>query len=97
MNVAPNPAGATSLATIECDSNSYTIGEPITGSALGAHAVKHGLVEPAPIVSIVSEQGTRTGRQRFVHVKLTYGDSTDIPSRIEVGGSEMPVLKSELF
>jgi hypothetical protein len=25
------------------------------------------------------------------------GDSTDIPSRIEVGGSVMPVLKGELL
>src|ERR1700680_1607542 len=68
------PAWATSLATIEYDSNNYTIGATITGSALGAHAVKHGLVERAPTVSIVCEQGTRTGRQRVAHVKLTYSD-----------------------
>jgi len=35
------------------------------------------------------------GRQSFIHIELTYRESTDIPSRIEVGGSVMPVLKSE--
>ncbi|SRR5712692_2513885 len=73
--------------------------DPATGSAsgpLGAFAVKYGLVARAPKVSIVSEQGTKMGRQSFVHVELTYGDSTDIPSRIEVGGSVMPVLSGTL-
>ena len=49
----------------------------------------------APKVSLVSEQGTKMGRQSFIHIELTYRESTDIPSRIEVGGSVMPVLKSE--
>ena len=73
--------------------------DPATGSAsgpLGAFAVKYGLVERAPTVSLVSEQGTKMGRQSFVHIELTYEDSTDIPSRIEVGGSVVPVLKGEL-
>jgi hypothetical protein len=30
-------------------------------------------------------------------LKITRSDSTDIPSRIEVGGSVMPVLKGELL
>ncbi len=74
--------------------------DPATGSAsgpLGAYAVKYGLVKRAPTVSIVSEQGTKMGRQSFVHIELDYGESADIPSRIEVGGSVMPVLKGELL
>jgi trans-2,3-dihydro-3-hydroxyanthranilate isomerase len=75
--------------------------DPATGSAsgpLGGYAVKYGLIERAPKVSIVSEQGVKMGRQSFVHIELTYGDdATDIPSRIEVGGSVMPVLKGELL
>jgi trans-2,3-dihydro-3-hydroxyanthranilate isomerase len=74
--------------------------DPATGSAsgpLGAFAVKYALVHREPKVSLVSEQGTKMGRQSFIHIELTYGVSTDIPSRIEVGGSVMPVLKGELL
>ena len=74
--------------------------DPATGGAsgpLGGYAVKYGLVERAPKVSIVSEQGVKMGRQSFVHIELEYGESPDIPSRIEVGGSVMPVLKGELL
>jgi len=74
--------------------------DPATGSAsgpLGAYAVKYGLVKRAPTVSIVSEQGTKMGRQSFIHIELDFGESADIPSRIEVGGSVMPVLKGELL
>lgn len=70
-----------------------------TGSAsgpLGAFAVKYGLVKRAPKVRILSEQGTKMGRQSFIRIELAYDDSTDIPSRIEVGGSVMPVLKGTL-
>lgn len=73
--------------------------DPATGSAagpLGAFAVKYGLVERAKEVSIVTEQGTRMGRQSFVHIELSYGDSPDIPERIEVGGGVMPVLAGTL-
>jgi trans-2,3-dihydro-3-hydroxyanthranilate isomerase len=74
--------------------------DPATGSASGplvAFAVKYGLVKRAPKVSMISEQGTKMGRQSFVHIELEYGESPDIPSRIEVGGSVMPVLKGELL
>ena len=75
--------------------------DPATGSAsgpLGAFAVRYGLVERAPKVEIVSEQGTKMGRQSFVHIEIGYDDDdADIPSRIEVGGSVMPVLKGELL
>jgi trans-2,3-dihydro-3-hydroxyanthranilate isomerase len=73
--------------------------DPATGSAsgpLGAYAVKYGLLKRAPKLSIVSEQGTKMGRQSFVHIELDYTDATDIPSRIEVGGSVMPVLSGTL-
>jgi trans-2,3-dihydro-3-hydroxyanthranilate isomerase len=70
-----------------------------TGSAsgpLGAYAVRYGLVARAPEVSIVSEQGTKMERQSFLHISLTYDEEVEIPSRIEVGGSVMPVLSGTL-
>ena len=73
--------------------------DPATGSAsgpLGAFAVKYGIVPRAALVSIVSEQGTKMGRQSFVHIQLEYSDSGDVPSRIEVGGGVIPVLTAEL-
>ena len=73
--------------------------DPATGSAsgpLGAFAVKYGLVKRSASVSIVSEQGTKMGRQSFVHINLAYADDGDAPSRIEVGGSVVPTLKGEL-
>jgi trans-2,3-dihydro-3-hydroxyanthranilate isomerase len=73
--------------------------DPATGSAsgpLGAVAVRYGLVPRAPKVSIVSEQGTKMGRQSFVQIRLAYSKDGDIPERIEVGGSVMPVMTAEL-
>jgi trans-2,3-dihydro-3-hydroxyanthranilate isomerase len=73
--------------------------DPATGSAsgpLGAFAVKYGLVARAPRVSLISEQGTKMGRQAFIHIELTYGESPDIPEKIEVGGGVMPVVKGTL-
>ena len=76
------------------------IGEdPATGSAsgpLGAFAVRYGLIRRAPLVSIESEQGTKMGRQSFVHIELEYPAGGDTPSRIEVGGSVVPVMTAEL-
>jgi trans-2,3-dihydro-3-hydroxyanthranilate isomerase len=73
--------------------------DPATGAAsgpLGAFAVKYGLVPRAPKVSIVSEQGTRMGRQSFIRIELTYTEPGDIPTEISVGGSVMPVLSGTL-
>jgi trans-2,3-dihydro-3-hydroxyanthranilate isomerase len=73
--------------------------DPATGSAagpLGAFAVKYGLVKREEKVSIVTEQGTKMGRQAFIHIELEYGEPKDIPARIEVGGGVMPVLKGTL-
>jgi trans-2,3-dihydro-3-hydroxyanthranilate isomerase len=76
------------------------IGEdPATGSAsgpLGAFAVRYGVVPRATQVSIVSEQGTKMGRQSFVHILLAYPTGAELPSRIEVGGSVVPVMTAEL-
>ncbi|HVH64179.1 MAG TPA: PhzF family phenazine biosynthesis protein, partial [Candidatus Dormibacteraeota bacterium] len=73
--------------------------DPATGSAsgpLGPFAVRYGLIKRAPRLSIVSEQGTKMGRQSFIHIDLTYGESPDIPTKIEVGGTVMPVLSGTL-
>jgi trans-2,3-dihydro-3-hydroxyanthranilate isomerase len=76
------------------------IGEdPATGSAsgpLGAFAVRYGLVPRGAQVSIVSEQGTKMGRQSFVHMLVAYPTEEELPSRIEVGGSVVPVMTAEL-
>lgn len=73
--------------------------DPATGSAagpLGAFAVRYGLVQRAPRVSIVSEQGTKMGRQSFLHIELTYGEDREVPARIDVGGGVVPVLSGTL-
>jgi trans-2,3-dihydro-3-hydroxyanthranilate isomerase len=73
--------------------------DPATGSAagpLGAFAVRYGLVPRAPMVAITSEQGTKMGRQSFIHIELTYRGSEDVPERIEVGGSVRPVITGTL-
>jgi predicted PhzF superfamily epimerase YddE/YHI9 len=73
--------------------------DPATGSGsgrVGGFAVRYGLVPRAPKVVIVNEQGTKMGRQSFIHIELTYSGSEDIPSRIEVGGSVRPVITGTL-
>jgi trans-2,3-dihydro-3-hydroxyanthranilate isomerase len=73
--------------------------DPATGAAsgpLGAFAVKYGLVPRAPKVSIVSEQGTKMGRQSFIRIELAYAAAGDIPTEISVGGSVMPVMSGTL-
>ncbi len=68
--------------------------DPATGSAsgpLGAYLVRHGIVAAERTVRIVSEQGTKMGRQSFIHIAVSTeaGAVTDI----EVGGSAVPVLE----
>lgn len=73
--------------------------DPATGSGsgpLGGFAVKYGLVPRAQKVEIVSEQGTKMGRQSFIHIELTYRDPEEGPSLIEVGGSVRPVIAGTL-
>ncbi|HXD80203.1 MAG TPA: PhzF family phenazine biosynthesis protein [Candidatus Acidoferrum sp.] len=74
--------------------------DPATGSGsgpLGAFAVRYGLVLPAPKVTLVSEQGTKMGRQSIIHIELTYPDGDDLPSAIEVGGAVRPVITGTLL
>ena len=80
-------------------SDTGIVEDPATGSAsgpLGAFAVRYDLVSRAPEVSIVSEQGTKMGRQSFIQIRLAYPADAEVPSRIEVGGSVRPVMTAEL-
>ena len=80
-------------------SATHIVEDPGTGAAsgpLGAFAVRYGVIPSASQVSILSEQGTKMGRQSFVHIELAYPDGAELPSRIEVGGSVRPVMTAEL-
>ena len=72
--------------------------DPATGGAcspLGAYLVQHGLINAAPEVRIVSEQGTTMGRRSLIHIRLrTEGGRV---TSIEVGGSTVPVMEGTLF
>lgn len=76
--------------------------DPATGSAsgpLGVYLLQHGLVERAEQVRIVSEQGTRMGRQSFIHIHLdrhAWHGGAEQAARIRVGGSVVPVLDGVL-
>ena len=58
--------------------------------------MRYSLIPRAAEVSIVSEQGTKMGRQSFVHIELAYPGDAELPTRIEVGGSVVPVMTAEL-
>src|SRR5205807_218558 len=80
-------------------SSTSIVEDPATGSAsgpLGEFAVRYGLVQRAPRVAIVSEQGTKMGRQSFIQIRLAYSTDGHIPHRIEVGGSVVPVMTAEI-
>ena len=71
--------------------------DPATGSAsgpLGAYLALNGLVRKSALVRIVSEQGTKMGRQSFVHIRLAMQGETI--TDIRVGGGVVPVLEGEL-
>jgi trans-2,3-dihydro-3-hydroxyanthranilate isomerase len=71
--------------------------DPATGSAsgaLGAYLVRHHLVRGDGAMRIVSEQGTKMGRQSFVHVALTAHDGR--AREIRVGGAVVPVIDGTL-
>jgi trans-2,3-dihydro-3-hydroxyanthranilate isomerase len=61
--------------------------DPATGAAsgpLGSYLVRHGVVETAPSVRVVSEQGIEMGRPSFVHITIEMdGDSI---TGVRVGG-----------
>lgn len=68
--------------------------DPATGSAsgvLGAYMVKYGLITATGLIQILSEQGTKMGRQSFIHIRVE--SSGDHIESIEVGGSVVPVLE----
>lgn len=71
--------------------------DPATGSAsgpLGAYLVERGLVAAGATVEIVSEQGTRMGRQSFIRIRI--GMSGGRIGEILVGGSVVPVIEGRL-
>ena len=71
--------------------------DPATGSASGplaAYLALNGFVRTGNEVRIVSEQGTKMGRQSFVHIRLAM-EGAKI-TEIRVGGSVVPVLEGEL-
>ena len=71
--------------------------DPATGSAsgpLGAYLVERGLVAPGGTVDIVSEQGTRMGRQSFIRIRV--GTEGGRIREILVGGSVVPVIEGQL-
>ncbi|ACZ40452.1 PhzF family phenazine biosynthesis protein [Sphaerobacter thermophilus] len=96
---APNPAaGPNRVYSRMIAAHGIGIAEdPATGSAsgpLGAYLVRHGLVASSDEVRIVSEQGTKIGRQSFVHI--TVRSRPDGGEEIEVGGGTVPVLEGTL-
>jgi len=93
----PDPSAGRVYSRMFAPHTSGVPEDPATGSAsgpLGAYLVRHGLVKSASEVRIVSEQGTRMGRQSFLHIKLTM-QGEQIHS-ITVGGSAVAVLEGEL-
>ncbi|HLW37751.1 MAG TPA: PhzF family phenazine biosynthesis protein [Candidatus Eremiobacteraceae bacterium] len=71
--------------------------DPATGSAsgsLGAYLVQHGLVSGNGSIDVLSEQGTKMGRQSFVSIRIERAGGQ--VKRIEVGGSVVPVLRGSL-
>jgi trans-2,3-dihydro-3-hydroxyanthranilate isomerase len=94
---APDPATGTNHVYSRMLAMGVGVDEdPATGSAsgpLGAYLVREGIVPEADEIRIVSQQGTKMGRQSWVHIRLTRaGDDWEI----EVGGSVVPVLTGEL-
>ena len=92
----PSPEGARVYSRMFAPHRAGIPEDPATGSAsgpLGAYLIRHGLVRVAgdsPVVKIVSEQGTKMGRQSFVHIALGVGSGR--AGEIRVGGGVVPVL-----
>jgi len=93
----PNPKAGKVYSRMFAPHTSGIPEDPATGSAsgpLGAYLVERGLVAPATTVDIVSEQGTRMGRQSFLRIRI--GMSGGRISDIRVGGSVVPVIEGRL-
>lgn len=93
----PDPAVGRVYARMFAPHTSGVPEDPATGSAsgpLGAYLVLNGLVRKSAEVRIVSEQGTKMGRQSFLHIRLAMQGETI--TGIRVGGGVVPVLEGEL-
>jgi len=93
----PDPAAGRVYSRMFAPHTSGIPEDPATGSAsgpLGAYLLRHNLVARAPEVLVVSEQGTKMGRQSFLHIRLRPGAGDAIA--IEVGGGTVPVLEGVL-
>jgi trans-2,3-dihydro-3-hydroxyanthranilate isomerase len=94
---APDPTTGRVYARMFAPHTSGVPEDPATGSAsgpLGAYLIEHGLVASAPSITIVSEQGTKMGRQSFVHIEIamTAGKITEL----KVGGGVVPVIEGRI-
>lgn len=93
----PDPAAGRVYSRMFAPHTSGIPEDPATGSAsgpLGAYLVLNGLVRKSAEVRIVSEQGTKMGRQSFLHIRLAMQGETI--TGIRVGGGVVPVLEGEL-
>ena len=93
----PDPAAARVYSRMFAPHTSGIAEDPATGSAsgpLGAYLVAQGLVAPAPSLRIISEQGTRMGRQSFVHIRIAM--QAGRIAELNVGGSVVPVIEGQL-
>jgi len=93
----PDPAAGRVYARMFAPHTSGVPEDPATGSAsgpLGAYLVLNGLVRKSAEVRIVSEQGTKMGRQSFLHIRLAM--QGEAITGIRVGGGVVPVLEGEL-
>jgi trans-2,3-dihydro-3-hydroxyanthranilate isomerase len=105
--LAPDPEPAVRRVYSRMFAPAHGVAEdPATGSAsgaLGAYLAIHRLVAPAATMRIVSEQGTKMGRQSFVHITLRLSDDVGRPasdspvvSDIRVGGGVVAALDCRL-
>ena len=96
--LAPDPDPAARRVYTRMFAPAHGVAEdPATGSAsgaLGAYLVRHRLVDGNGAMRIVSEQGTKMGRQSFVHIALNARDGG--AGDIRVGGSVVPVIEGTL-
>jgi trans-2,3-dihydro-3-hydroxyanthranilate isomerase len=73
---------------------SSMVEDAATGSAagpLGAYLIKHRLLPLQNEATLVVEQGTRMGRQSFLHVHVQRQQGASL--QIEIGGSTVPVYE----
>jgi len=74
--------------------------DPATGSAngpLGFYMVRHGLVEPAPINRIISEQGFEMNRPSILHIEVASDPETRDVRGVRVGGGVVLSGRGEII